>query len=167
MSRTSPAHGVPALDALDGTLSTLQAAILRHPVAAQALYAALVRQGRAAAMVTAGNTGAAWIAAKSTLGMIEGVDRPALAAILPKLEGQRQPVVFQIPAIEGSSDPAAHGYQALLTPLLDAQGNVVRLPELTGHRVSFVSQVTPPESTPRSFPAASSARAITLESTLL
>ena len=50
--------------------------------------AALVRDGDACAMVTAGNTGAAWVAAKSTLGMIEGVDRPALAAILPKLDGQ-------------------------------------------------------------------------------
>lgn len=49
--------------------------------------AELVRNGRAAAMVTAGNTGAAWVAAKSALGMIEGVDRPALAAILPKLDG--------------------------------------------------------------------------------
>jgi glycerol-3-phosphate acyltransferase PlsX len=49
--------------------------------------AELVREGRAAAMVTAGNTGAAWVAAKSTLGMIEGVDRPALAAILPKTGG--------------------------------------------------------------------------------
>jgi len=50
--------------------------------------AELVRDGRAVAMVTAGNTGAAWVAAKSTLGMIEGVDRPALAAILPKVHGQ-------------------------------------------------------------------------------
>ncbi len=47
----------------------------------------LVRSGRATAMVTAGNTGAAWVAAKSSLGMIGGVDRPALAAILPKLDG--------------------------------------------------------------------------------
>ena len=52
------------------------------------------------------------------------LDRYLVEQLLPKLEGQRQPVVFQIPAIEGSSDPAAHGYQALLTPLLDAQGNV-------------------------------------------
>jgi glycerol-3-phosphate acyltransferase PlsX len=51
------------------------------------ICAELVRDGRAAAMVTAGNTGAAWVAAKSALGMIEGVDRPALAAILPRLEG--------------------------------------------------------------------------------
>jgi glycerol-3-phosphate acyltransferase PlsX len=50
--------------------------------------AELVGEGRAAAMVTAGNTGAAWVAAKATFGMIQGVDRPALAAILPKMEGQ-------------------------------------------------------------------------------
>lgn len=49
--------------------------------------AELVADGRAAAMVTAGNTGAAWVAAKSALGMIEGVDRPALAAVVPKAEG--------------------------------------------------------------------------------
>ncbi|MCP4899218.1 MAG: phosphate acyltransferase PlsX [bacterium] len=49
--------------------------------------AELVRDGRAQAMVTAGNTGAAWVAAKSTLGMIDGVDRPALAAILPRRDG--------------------------------------------------------------------------------
>jgi glycerol-3-phosphate acyltransferase PlsX len=50
--------------------------------------AELVRDRRATAMVTAGNTGAAWVAAKTTLGMIEGVDRPALAAVVPKNEGQ-------------------------------------------------------------------------------
>ncbi len=50
--------------------------------------ARLVQEGRAAAMVTAGNTGAAWIAAKSTLGMIEGVERPALAVVLPKSGGR-------------------------------------------------------------------------------
>ena len=49
--------------------------------------AELVRDGRARAMVSAGNTGAAWVAAKSALGMIEGVDRPALAAILPRQQG--------------------------------------------------------------------------------
>jgi glycerol-3-phosphate acyltransferase PlsX len=49
--------------------------------------AELVRSGRASAMVTAGNTGAAWVAAKTALGMIRGVERPALAAILPKLDG--------------------------------------------------------------------------------
>ena len=48
--------------------------------------AELVRDKRATAMVTAGNTGAAWVAAKAALGMIDGVDRPALAAVVPKQE---------------------------------------------------------------------------------
>ncbi len=50
--------------------------------------AELVHAGRARAMVTAGNTGAAWVAAKATLGMIAGVERPALAAVVPKNGGQ-------------------------------------------------------------------------------
>ena len=52
------------------------------------LCAELVHDGAARAMVTAGNTGAAWVAAKAGLGMIEGVDRPALAALVPKGGGQ-------------------------------------------------------------------------------
>jgi len=50
--------------------------------------AALVRDGRAAAMVTAGNTGAAMVAAKLALGAIPGVDRPALAAVFPNRRGR-------------------------------------------------------------------------------
>ena len=49
--------------------------------------AELVRDGQAVAMVTAGNTGAAWVAAKARIGMIEGIDRPALAALLPSSKG--------------------------------------------------------------------------------
>ncbi len=52
------------------------------------ICAELVHDGTATAMVTAGNTGAAWVAAKAALGMIEGVDRPALAAVVPKSVGQ-------------------------------------------------------------------------------
>jgi glycerol-3-phosphate acyltransferase PlsX len=43
----------------------------------------LVREGRAAGFVTAGNTGAAMATAKMVLGGIPGVDRPALAAVFP------------------------------------------------------------------------------------
>ncbi len=53
-----------------------------------AVAARLVRDGQAGAMVTAGNTGAAMVAAKLTLGMIEGVDRPALATPVPGLDSQ-------------------------------------------------------------------------------
>src|SRR5438093_1461430 len=47
----------------------------------------LVAEGRAHAFVSAGNTGATWTSARAVMGMIEGVSRPALAAILPRLEG--------------------------------------------------------------------------------
>jgi phosphate acyltransferase len=46
----------------------------------------MVRDGAANAFVSAGNSGAAMVAAKRILGMIEGVERPALAALLPGLE---------------------------------------------------------------------------------
>ena len=47
----------------------------------------LVREGRAAGFFTAGNTGAAMATAKMVLGMLAGVDRPALATILPTMGG--------------------------------------------------------------------------------
>src|SRR5690242_9980314 len=43
----------------------------------------LVAEGRADAMVSAGHTGAAMTSAYKVLGTIEGVSRPALAAIVP------------------------------------------------------------------------------------
>ena len=46
-----------------------------------------VRDGHAQALVTAGNTGAAMVAAKLVIGPIEGVDRPALAAVFPHKRG--------------------------------------------------------------------------------
>jgi glycerol-3-phosphate acyltransferase PlsX len=46
-----------------------------------------VRDGRAAGLVSAGHTGAAMVSAKMVIGTIEGVDRPALAAVLPNLTG--------------------------------------------------------------------------------
>jgi phosphate acyltransferase len=52
------------------------------------ICAQLVRDGTAQAMVSAGNTGAAMAAAMVTIGTIPGVDRPALAAIIPRREGR-------------------------------------------------------------------------------
>ena len=46
-----------------------------------------VRDGRAEGLVSAGHTGAAMVCAKMVIGTIEGVDRPALATVLPKLVG--------------------------------------------------------------------------------
>jgi glycerol-3-phosphate acyltransferase PlsX len=52
------------------------------------LCAELVKEGRAQAMVTAGNTGAALAVAKMVIGTVAGVDRPALAAVLPNARGK-------------------------------------------------------------------------------
>src|SRR5690349_20597284 len=43
----------------------------------------LVREGKASAFLTAGNTGAAMATAKMVLGGLPGVDRPALVAVMP------------------------------------------------------------------------------------
>jgi glycerol-3-phosphate acyltransferase PlsX len=46
-----------------------------------------VREKKAAGFITAGNTGAAMATAKMVLGALPGVDRPALAALLPTSTG--------------------------------------------------------------------------------
>ncbi len=52
------------------------------------------------------------------------LDRYLIDQLLPKLDAQRQSVVFDIPAIDGSNNVAEQGYQALLSPLMDRHGNV-------------------------------------------
>lgn len=47
-----------------------------------------LRRGETDAVVSAGNTGAAMAASLLTLGRIEGIDRPAIAAVLPTLRGR-------------------------------------------------------------------------------
>ncbi len=48
----------------------------------------LVREGAVSGFMTAGNTGAAMTTAKMVLGMLPGVDRPALLAVLPTSTGK-------------------------------------------------------------------------------
>jgi glycerol-3-phosphate acyltransferase PlsX len=47
----------------------------------------LVEQGEAAACVSAGNTGALMAISRFVLGMLPGIDRPAIATLLPTLKG--------------------------------------------------------------------------------
>ena len=49
----------------------------------------LVREGRAQGVVSAGNTGAVMATAKMVLGALPSVDRPALAAVFPALDGKK------------------------------------------------------------------------------
>ncbi len=54
----------------------------------------------------------------------KAVDQYLLESLFTKLDGQRAPVIFEIPPVEGSDNPAELGYQAMLCPLLDNAGNV-------------------------------------------
>jgi phosphate acyltransferase len=49
--------------------------------------AELVRDGKASAFVSAGNTGAALAISMFVIGVLRGIDRPAIAAVLPSLRG--------------------------------------------------------------------------------
>src|SRR5947209_451999 len=58
-------------------------ALRRKPGATIRIAAELVARGEAAALFSAGHTGATVMAAHGAFGMLPGVDRPALAAIIP------------------------------------------------------------------------------------
>jgi phosphate acyltransferase len=49
--------------------------------------AELVRDGKASASISAGNTGAALAISMFVIGVLRGIDRPAIAAVLPSLRG--------------------------------------------------------------------------------
>ena len=52
------------------------------------------------------------------------LDRYLIEQLMPKIEGQRWPVVFEIPTVDGADDESAQNTQALLCPLHDKRGNV-------------------------------------------
>ena len=64
------------------------------------------------------------------------VDRYLVDSLYPKLEGKRYPVVYEVPAVEGSDSAADSGYQAMLCPLTDQYGNlegmIAQLGRVTG-----------------------------------
>lgn len=62
-------------------------ALRRKPEASIRVAARLVADGEAAALVSAGHTGATVVAAHAVFGMLPGVDRPALAPAIPTRSG--------------------------------------------------------------------------------
>jgi glycerol-3-phosphate acyltransferase PlsX len=66
-------------------------ALRRKPRASIRLAADAVRSGQAAALFSAGHTGASVVAALNAFGRIPGVDRPALATIIPT---RRKPAIL-------------------------------------------------------------------------
>ena len=67
------------------------AALRRKPNASIKVAADLVARGEAAALFSAGHTGATVMAAHGAFGMLPGIDRPALAATIPT---RRRPAVL-------------------------------------------------------------------------
>jgi glycerol-3-phosphate acyltransferase PlsX len=67
------------------------AALRRKPAASIKVAAETVARGEAAALFSAGHTGATVMAAHAAFGMLPGVDRPALAATVPT---RRRPAVL-------------------------------------------------------------------------
>ncbi|HMC82582.1 MAG TPA: phosphate acyltransferase PlsX [Candidatus Polarisedimenticolia bacterium] len=63
------------------------AALRRKKDSSLRIAANLVQEGKADALVSAGNSGAVMATAMFVLGTVEGVDRPALAAVVPNLRG--------------------------------------------------------------------------------
>lgn len=72
-------------------------AIRRAKTTSMGIAIDMVKQGRATACVSSGNTGALMAMAKLSLRMIPGIDRPALAALLPTL-GDNDVVVLDLGA---------------------------------------------------------------------
>lgn len=75
---------VHAPDVIDGSEKPSQA-IRRAKTTSMGLAINAVKSGRAGAAVSAGNTGALMAMAKISLRTMAGIDRPALAALLPSL----------------------------------------------------------------------------------
>jgi glycerol-3-phosphate acyltransferase PlsX len=74
-----------------GMEESATAALRRKPRASIRVAADTVRHGEAAAMFSAGHSGASVMAALGAFGRLPGVDRPALATIVPT---RRQPAVL-------------------------------------------------------------------------
>ncbi|MEQ1503138.1 MAG: phosphate acyltransferase PlsX [Myxococcota bacterium] len=65
------------------------AAVRRSEFSSVRVAMRLVRDGRASAVVSCGNTGAVLVAAVFDLGVVDGVERPAIATVLPRADGGR------------------------------------------------------------------------------
>jgi len=78
---------VPASEVVEMNESAAQA-VRRKRDSSVAVAARLIRAGEANALVSAGNTGAAVASAVLYMGQIPGIERPAIACVLPTFRGR-------------------------------------------------------------------------------
>jgi len=87
-----PLHGVDDLRVIDtpdvvAMAEAPVAALRRRPRCSVKVAMEAVARGEAEAVFTAGNTGGAVVAAHLVFGMLPGIDRPALATVIPARHG--------------------------------------------------------------------------------
>lgn len=73
-------------------------AIRRKKKASISVAMDLIKEGRADAVVAAGNTGAAMAAAKIKLRALVGIERPAIGALLPTLKADKRVLILDVGA---------------------------------------------------------------------
>ncbi len=86
LAHHSPPRGLLEIVAAQDAIGMDEApgsALLRKRNASIVVAMDLLKQGRAAAVVSAGNSGAVMAAAVTRLGLLPGVDRPAIATLFP------------------------------------------------------------------------------------
>jgi glycerol-3-phosphate acyltransferase PlsX len=83
-------RGIELLEAAEviGMNEPVATSVRRKKKSSLRIGTKLVTEGRADGFVSAGNTGAAMATAKMVIGMLPGVDRPALAALIPTKSGK-------------------------------------------------------------------------------
>ncbi len=87
-----PRHYRPAITHAGDVVGMGEAAaagVRRKPDSSVRRAMSLVKKGEACAALSFGNTGATFIAALFDLGVFEGVERPAIATVLPRSDGGR------------------------------------------------------------------------------
>jgi len=89
LARQDAASEVAVVDAPDAIAmdESPLAALRRKPRASVRVAAEMVARGEAAALFSAGHTGATFLAAHQAFGVLPGVDRPALAVTVPTRTG--------------------------------------------------------------------------------
>jgi glycerol-3-phosphate acyltransferase PlsX len=92
-------NGIEFVEAAEviGMDEPVATAVRRKKKSSLRIGARLVIEGRADGFVSAGNTGAAMATAKMVIGMLPGVDRPALAALIPT-RGEKPTLLLDVGA---------------------------------------------------------------------
>jgi phosphate acyltransferase len=100
LERHGMSHQIPVMPS-EGTISMTEeplSSLRRKPQASINVAMNLVKKGDADAVVSAGHSGAAMAAATLRLGRITGIERPAIAAVLPTLIPGKSVMILDVGA---------------------------------------------------------------------